>query len=71
MWQVSASGAVLKFDIEETAAHVLSGDFEVSNGTLDIDVPEFETSGTLIFTGGTIDCADLTGSQVAKFTGSP
>ncbi|MCH7721691.1 MAG: hypothetical protein IH988_12010, partial [Planctomycetes bacterium] len=70
VWKVTASGAVLKFDIDDTVADVLSGDFEVSNGTLDIDAPGFETSGTLTFTGGTIDCAGLTGSQVAKFTGS-
>ncbi|MCH7719811.1 MAG: hypothetical protein IH988_02305 [Planctomycetes bacterium] len=70
VWKVTASGAVLKFDIEATVADVLSGDFEVSNGTLDIDGPGFETSGTLTFTGGTIDCAGLTGTNVAKFTGS-
>ncbi len=44
--------------------------FDVSNGTLDIDAPGFETSGTLTFTGGTIDCDGLSGSEVAKFTGS-
>ena len=70
LWQVSALGAILKFDIEGTVADVMSGDFEVSNATLDIDAPGFETSGTLTFTGETIDCVGLTVGHGAKFTGS-
>ena len=71
LWQVSASGATLQFDTEDSTSVDLSDDFEVSNGTLDINAPEFVTTGALTFTGGTIDCANLTGSQVAKFTGIP
>jgi hypothetical protein len=53
-WEVSASSAVLKFTADST---FLSGDFTVSSGTLDIDTDVW-TSGSLSFTGGTIDVAD-------------
>ncbi|MCH7700544.1 MAG: hypothetical protein IID37_02540 [Planctomycetes bacterium] len=70
LWTVSASGGTLQFAPNDTSPSAMEGDFTVSAGTLDIDTPGIDTSGTLTFTGGTIDCAGLTGSETAKFTGS-
>jgi len=72
LWRVSAAGATLRFASQDTdTAAALDGDFTVEAGTLDVNGAGFDTTGLLTFTGGTIDCAGLTGSFVAKFTGSP
>jgi hypothetical protein len=58
-YKVCASGSTLKFDSNITAATGLGTDFEVSNGTLDIDEP-VTTTGDVFLTGGTIDVANVT-----------
>lgn len=53
-WQIRPNAkAVLKFS---TASTLLSGNFTISNGTLDFD-EDVTTTGDLIQTGGTIDVA--------------
>jgi len=71
VWKVTAAGATLRFASQVTGtAAALDGDFDVQAGTLDVDSAGFETTGTLTFTGGTVDCSGLLTGFVAKFTGS-
>ena len=71
VWKVTAAGATLRFASQITdIAAALDGDFDVQAGTLDVDSVGFETTGTLTFTGGTVDCSGLLTGFVAKFTGS-
>lgn len=68
-WRVSSSSSTLRWDQNTgTSATALDGDFIVEAGTLDIDYPAFTTTGTLTWTGGTINCVDA-GNDVTM-TGS-
>jgi hypothetical protein len=64
-WTVSASSAVLQFGVGST---LLSGNFSISNGTLDIDADVW-TEGDMSFTGGTIDVADGASFKVNQSLG--
>jgi len=74
LWRVSTANSVLRFDPSFSSCHgigpmSLEGDFTVEAGELDVDCPGFNTSGTLTWTGGTINCATNNGGPAA-FTGS-
>jgi hypothetical protein len=55
-WEVCASGATLQFSVGSVK---LSGDFYVSDGTLDLDA-NVSTEGRPRFSGGTIDATGVT-----------
>jgi len=74
LWKVSTSSSVLRFDPSFVSRHfvapaVLSGDFTLEAGELDVDCPGLTTSGTLTWTGGIVNCATNNGGP-ATFTGS-
>ena len=65
LWKVSdSSSAILKIDASGTKA-VLEGSFEIfDDGKLVVGSPGFETTGSLVWKGGTIDVAS---SSLADF----
>ena len=66
LWKISASSsAILKIDATSTTKAVLEGDFEIfDDGKLVVGSPGFETTGSLVWKGGTIDVAS---SSLADF----
>ena len=69
LWKIStSSSAILKFNASSTKT-VLDGDFEIINfGKLAVDSGGFQTNGTLVWTGGTIDVAS---GAIADFGAFP
>jgi hypothetical protein len=71
-WVSTSSSAILRFDPTISGGvppRSLEGDFTVEAGTLNSNFPGFSSTGTLIWTAGTIDCASNGGAQ-ARCTGS-
>lgn len=68
LWKVSGhTGAILRFEPTDTVAPALFGDFEVFQGTLDVD-NTFTTEGRLTHKGGKIDVA---AGETATFSKPP
>ena len=66
MWKISSSSsAILKINVGSVTVGVLDGDFEIlDDGKLVVASPGFQTTGSLVWKGGTIDVAS---SSLADF----
>ena len=59
-WKItSSSNGVLQIDVASTSSAAMDGDWTIKgDGRLDVDSKGFSTTGSLVWTGGTIDCSE-------------